>query len=332
MQVEVGEFTQLKGTIMALYSAFKKIDSAAVVDLEIITADVASQTIQTAKIADGGVTTAKIAPGAITTDKLAASLDISGKTVTYRPIVNSDISSSANIAAGKLQSGAAVANLGYTPVNKSGDTMTGRLNTIAGSASSPAIRGSSDGNTGVYFPSGDNMRFSINGSDAMRIDSSARVTYPQKPAFTAVGRPGWLYSNSYGGTGYRELNSIMNWEVSHQYGGSNFSTGNGRYTAPVAGWYHFSTMWYLLNNSNGTNSYVHLFISRNGDVATTPTGRTPYTINMHGNRNNYDDGANYNSVLYLNAGQYVSLYVRWHANGNSRHHAGHHIFSGHLVG
>ena len=317
---------------MALYSAFKKIDSFAVVDLQIQTVDIENDTVQSAKIADGAVTAAKIASGAVTSDKLSASLDLSSKTVTYRPIVNSDLSSSAGITSGKLAGGAVVANLGYTPVNKSGDTMTGRLNTISGSASSPAIRGSSDGNTGIYFPSGDDMRFSVNGNDAMQIDSSARVRYPQKPAFAAAGRPGWLYSNSYGGTGYRELNSIMNWEVSHQYGGSNFNTSNGRYTAPVAGWYHFSTMWYLLNNSNGTNSYIHAFISRNGDQGTTPTGRTPYTINMHGNSNNYDDGANYNSVLYLNSGQYVSLYVRWHANGNSRHHAGHHIFSGHLVG
>jgi hypothetical protein len=207
--------------------------------------------------------------------------------------------------------------------------MTGRLAVTAGSASAPSIRGS-DANTGIYF-SANQARISVNGSDAMQIDSSGRTSFPQKPAFAAAGQPGWLYSNSYGGTGDRELNSIMNWNLAHQYGGSNFNTSNGRYTAPVSGYYHFSTMWYLLNDSNGTNSYIHSFFRKNGSVNTTPSGRIPYNINMHGNSSNYDDGASYSSIQYLNAGQYVSLCVRWHST-NSRHHAGHQIFSGQLIG
>ena len=99
----------------------------------------------------------------------------------------------------------------------------------------------------------------------------------------------------------------------------------------VSGYYHFSTMWYLLNDSNGTNSYIHTFFRKNGSVNTTPSGRIPYNINMHGNSNNYDDGASYSSIQYLNSGQYVSLCIRWHST-NSRHHAGHQIFSGQLIG
>ena len=76
----------------------------------------------------------------------------------------------------------------------------------------------------------------------------------------------------------------------------------------------------------------YLFFQRNGSVNILPSSRVPYTINMHGNFNNYDDGANYNMIMYLNSGQYCSLAVRWHANGNSRHHAGHQIFSGQLIG
>lgn len=316
---------------MANYNSFKKIDREAIVNSAVTGTDLGADSVDTAELASNAVVTSKISDGAVAADQLSSTIDLSTKTVTYRSIVNDDINSSANIAADKMAAGAAQVNLGYTPLIAAGNNaMTGRLAVTNGSASAPSIRGN-DANTGIYFAD-NQVRFSINGSDAMQLDSSGRVHFPNKPAFSAVGQPGWLYSNSYGGTGDRELNSVMNWNLAHQYGGSNFSTSNGRFTAPVSGWYHFSTMWYFYNNTNGTNSYVHTFFRKNGSVNTTPSSRIPYNMNMHGNTNSYDDGANYNSIQYLNSGQYVSLCIRWHANGNSRNHAGHQIFSGQLIG
>jgi hypothetical protein len=52
---------------------------------------------------------------------------------------------------------------------------------------------------------------------------------------------------------------------------------------------------------------------------------------MHGNRNNYDDGANYSAVMQLNAGDYAGSGLVWHST-NSRTHAGHEVFSGYLIG
>jgi hypothetical protein len=315
---------------MATYSSFKRIDRQAIVDGQVTGTDIAPGAVGSDEIATDAVTSNKIANGAVSSDKLGSTLDLSTKNITYRPFVNGDFSSSANISESKMATGAAEVNLGYTPLSTAGNNaMSGRLAVIDGSASSPSIRGN-DSNTGVYFAN-DQIKFTVNGSDAMTIDSSGRTTFPRKPMFAAVGQPGWLYANSYGGTGDRELNSIMNWNLAHQYGGSNFNTSNGRFTAPVSGWYHFSTMWYFLNDSNGTNSYVHTFFRKNGSVNTTPSSRIPYNINMHGNQNNYDDGACYNSIQYMNSGQYVSLCIRWHAT-NSRHHAGHQIFSGQLIG
>jgi hypothetical protein len=314
---------------MANYSSFKKINNEAIINGGIQGVDFADGTISSATVAASNIAAAALADGSVTSDKLNSTLDLSTKNMTYRPLVDADIASNANLAGTKLAPNAASDNLGYTPVSTSGATMTGRLGVPAGSAGAPAIRGS-DSNTGVYFNSGQ-LTFSINGNNALNIDNNGRVTTPQKPAFSAVGTTGWFYAGSYGGTGDRELASNMGWNLAHQYGGSNFNTSNGRFTAPISGWYKFDTMWYFLNDNNSTSSYVHTFFRKNGGVATTIGGRTPYNMNMHGNNNNYDDGANYSSIQYLNSGQYVSLCIRWHSN-NSRHHSGHQIFSGHLIG
>ena len=49
----------------------------------------------TSNIAPNAVETSDINDGAVDTNKLASSLDISGKTVTYRSIVNNDFNNSA---------------------------------------------------------------------------------------------------------------------------------------------------------------------------------------------------------------------------------------------
>lgn len=308
---------------MATYNSFKKIDSVALTNLTLLTEDITDNNITSSKIVNDAVTTNKIADGAVSSDKLANSLNFSTKTITYRPIVNADISNTASIAGGKLQSGAAVTNLGYTPVNRAGDAMTGRLGV------NNLVRGS-DADSGILFGSG-TVNLRLNNSNSMEVNSSGHVTFPNKPAFAACGQAGWLYANSYGGVTEHELGSRQNWTVTHQTGGTNFVTSTGRFTAPVSGWYHFSTMWYLYNDNNSTSSYVHLFFRLNNTNNWNTGSRRPYTINMHGNRNNYDDGANYNAVMYLNSGQYCSLAIRWHST-NSRHHAGHQVFSGQLVG
>ena len=318
---------------MASYDGFKKINTEAIVDGTVTSSDLGPGSIDTDEIQDLAVSSSKFQTGAVESAKLGSTLDLSAKTMTYRPVVNADISNSAAIAGGKLASGAAETNLGYTPLRTDGsNTMSGnlRLRSDGGRVTNPAVRGS-DSNTGMYFGGTDDLRFTVNSADVMIMDSSGRVREPNKPAFAACGTPGWLYSNSFGGTGWRELSSAMSWSVSHQYGGSNFSNSNGRYTAPVSGWYHFSTMYYYYNNTNGTNSYCHHMWARNGSVTISPSSRNPYVINMHGNTNSHDDGACYNTIMYLNAGQYCSIY-NYFATGNSRLHAGHQVFSGQLVG
>ena len=315
---------------MATYSSFKKIDSAAIVDGAIIAADIAAATVPTAAIDAQAVTSAKMT-SSVTSAKIASTIDLSGKTVTYRSIVDADISASAAIAGAKLAAGAITTNLGYTPINTAGDTVTGQLIVAAGNAAAPSITRTGDTNTGINFTTNE-IRIVAGGTTQTLIDSSGRVRRPEQPAFAVSATNGWLYASNYGGTGTFEMGSIMSWNnAAHQTGGSNWNPSNGRYTAPVAGYYVFRSMWYYLNDNNSTPSYVHTWIARNGNISWMTGGRTAHTINMHGNRNNYDDGSNYSAVFQLNAGEYASCWIRWHSF-NSRHHAAHQIFSGHLVG
>ena len=52
---------------------------------------------------------------------------------------------------------------------------SGNLALPAGSASTPALQGPSDTNTGLFFPAADTIAFAEGGTEVLRIDSSGRV-------------------------------------------------------------------------------------------------------------------------------------------------------------
>jgi len=93
-----------------------------------ITTDVLNDSaITAAKIADGTVIASDIADGAVTSAKLNSTVDLSGKTVTYRSIVAGDIADGA-VTSAKLNS----------TVDLSGKTVTYR-SIVAGDIASDAI-------------------------------------------------------------------------------------------------------------------------------------------------------------------------------------------------
>jgi hypothetical protein len=315
---------------MATYSSFKKINTDAFVDGTLTSADISAGQVTTVDLNANAVTAVDFAAGAVTTAKLASSVDLSGKTVTYRTITTGDMADG-GVTGIKLGSGASAANFGYTPVNTAGDTMSANLVVAAGSAGAPSVTNASNTATGISFES-NAIRIVGGGNEGLVIDNAGRVRRPNHPAWACSATAGWLYASNYGGTGTFELGSVMSWNnASHQTGGSNWNPSNGRYTAPVGGYYVFHTAWYRLNDDNNTPSYVHTFIGRSGNYGIMPGGRQPHNIHMHGNRNNYDDGGVQSVVFSMSAGDYASVFIRWH-NYNSRHHAGHHIFSGHMIG
>ena len=119
------------------------------------------------------------------------------------------------------------------------------------------------------------------------------------------------------------------WDV-QQRGGSNFNTGNGRFTAPVSGFYHLTWQGYHYNDDNNTPNYHHMSFSRNGSVGDW-TGRAPHGMWMHGTSNNHAHGVNQSLDLYLNSGEYSACMVHW-SGGPSRIHGTHSHYSGYLIG
>jgi hypothetical protein len=213
-------------------------------------------------------------------------------------------------------------------------TMTGNLKLPNGTAGDPAIKSASQTNTGIFFDSANNVVFSVAGTERMRINANGHKTVGTDSTtgsimWLASGTTGWTYANSYGGYGWREIGGGMGWDV-YQRGGSNFSTGNGRFTAPVSGFYHLTWQSYNYNDDNNTPNYVHLGFSRNGGTGAW-SGRHPHGIWMHGTSSNHAGGVSMSLDLYLSSGEYTSQTFYW-AGGPSRVHGSHSIFGGYMIG
>jgi hypothetical protein len=312
---------------MATYSSFKKLTSEAVIDGAVTTAKLADSAITSAKIANGAVATADIADGSVGTTQLASSVDLSGKTVTYRAITTGDIADGA-ITNARLAAGASTTNLGYTPVSTAGGVaVSGQLKLSAASAASTGV-GTTTAEAGIYFPASTTVGISTSSAARLTVDSSGRSTEPNRPAFYACGLGGWYYGNTFGGSGWRELNGI-GWEFVSQGGIS--VTSNCRVTAPVSGYYWFYLQSYYYNDTNGTPGYTHWNIGRNGAPNTTVSGRHPHTIFGHGVPANHTPGIMVPLEMYMSAGDYASPQP-YNANGPGRFHADHSLWCGFLIG
>lgn len=170
------------------------------------------------------------------------------------------------------------------------------------------IRTSFGGNPAIQIATNDPLLFATNNTERMRIDSSGRVTKPYQPAFQAVGNSG---SQAYG----NGAQFIMGATTYNQ--GSGYNTANGRYTAPVTGFYSFSYGVYCYSSSkqvcfkkNGAD-YVP---SDNIGLMTVPA-----------------DGTAIGSIqIYLTAGDYVGFGFRDGTSGSI--YLSHTFFSGYLIG
>lgn len=319
---------------MAAYSSFKKINSEAIIDSSITGVKLVNQAVTSAKINANAVATGNIADLAVGSTQLAATLDLSAKTVAYRAILNADVNASAAVAGSKLASGAAIANIGFVPLNRAGGTTSGQLTVPAGSGSAPSIAGTSNAGAGIHFPATNRVTIATNGASRMSFDTAGRPSISNQPAFYASGNGGWYYHNSFPssanpGGQWRELINGWSWQIASQQGGSNF-TSTGRFTAPVAGYYYFYAQTYQYNDSNSTDGYTHWNIGRNSSIYAGSTGRAPHTIYGHGVPSHYVPGIMVSQTLYLNTGDYASVCP--YMAPVARIHGDHSLFCGYLIG
>ena len=221
-------------------------------------------------------------------------------------------------------------------VNATGDTMTGSLTgTSAGftgdvnignnDASNPVSKlrlgatlyGAADivpvstgHKIGLDFKTDSTGDTTIDPVTRMSISNEGYITTPFQPAFRA-----WKDTNSWS----LSADDTFIFDSTIYNTGSHYNTSTGRFTAPVAGVYHFDFHSIQLGSSN--NAHIKIYVNntriKGGDVHFSP------------NSGNYWDYVSLSTDLYLQASDYVHVITKvamtYHGNWWSS-------FTGHLVG
>jgi len=189
-------------------------------------------------------------------------------------------------------------------VAKTGDTMTGNL-TVDGSVVVNGATTNSNANWGYYINPksggavGDFTLTDPTGNfGRLNIDGSGRVTMPYQPAFNA-----YISSATNIASSWQEVvyNNIC------YNNGSHYNTSNGRFTAPVSGYYFFSyALTFTSADGDGT---IGVFINSSYDGTSSvsqisqPTTGAPH------------HGRGGSGLIYLSAGDYASV---WNYNTDTR--------------
>ena len=160
----------------------------------------------------------------------------------------------------------------------------------------------------------------INIPDAITVSSSNAVTMPYQTAFFASGTSATYHSiASLGGAGtyIPYSNAITN--IGNQYNSSNF-----RFSAPVAGMYHFSYAIYTRTGTATEDIYSRFRVNNSSNKGYTYWYNTTGTEIHH----TLTDSIN----IYLNAGDDMGVTISGSGNADVYLGPGESRFSGFLIG
>jgi len=197
-----------------------------------------------------------------------------------------------------------------------------RLGYVIGSAFDGA---NFSNNTAINFNAAENITSTARGSyitlepknvgatgrnEKMRIDPSGRVTTPAQPAFSATS------------TNTNTVGQDIVWNNTTQNVGSHFNTTNGRFTAPVAGFYYFHAHG-LWNNAAAGDMRMGLYVNGSGAFSgmrfiTDKVANVWHTWFIDG-------------VVYMNANDYATTRIE-QTTGALHGDANYNQFSGRLLG
>ena len=151
--------------------------------------------------------------------------------------------------------------------------------------------------------------FGINETETLKINRGGEITAPQHPVFDVT-------TTATGG-----LTGVITYNTVYVNVGSHYNTSNGRFTAPVAGTYMFTTMF--IRNASGA-------------VARRRFIKNGATTGVHGNRHfrsdsvgSYGDNGAFIVVITLAANDYIQVD---HYAGNSHGGTSYEQFTGFLIG
>jgi hypothetical protein len=135
-------------------------------------------------------------------------------------------------------------------VNVSGDTMTGALGIIAGTAAAPGVFFSGDPNTGIYRPGADQLAVATNGTGRLLVDASGNVGVGVAPSVRLQ-----VQNSIAGGSGgtIATLHNFSDAGGDTRYTGLNFVIGSDNGTSAIRAGRTNSSTNYETNLSFWTN-------------------------------------------------------------------------------